>query len=925
MAYKSSIYSQDGLQVFNHEQKKLETIITSKDAIPLETIWAIYENQDSILWLGGMQGLQAYNPKKKQLELFDKYNNFQELAQSHIVFINNDNNGLIWICSNSGLYTLDVNEGITAHFGSNETGANYLPHDNFHHFHQDKEGIFWLASAGGGLIRWDKENNSFQQFTKVDGLSNNVIYAIYEDQHQHLWMSSDYGIIQFDKKTFQSKAYLMEDGISHSEFNRVSHFQSPDGRIYFGSLNGVTAFHPDDFYDFEKFTLNATVQITDFQQFDDASNRLKDKTSELIETNKIILNPDDPFFRLGFSLLTYEPSNKIQYAYQIEGVDKDWTYQKEASIQMGRLPYGDHVLKIKGQAANGQWSSEELAINIHALRPFYLQLWFLILSGLSLITLILGSIKWRTLQYQKNQEILELEVANQTSMIQQQTDELKELDASKNRFYNNISHEFRTPITVIMGMMDNIKGHENERSLVRRNSKNLLRLVNQLLDLSKIESGSMEINLVKGDIINYLQYLTESFDSAAKEKSIQLFFYGEQRTLYMAFDEVKFQQIIYNLLSNAIKFTAKYGKVVLHATQIEKDNNAYVQLKITDNGVGIAAEELPHIFDRFYQTDSSTTRKGEGTGIGLALTKELIELMKGFIYVKSTLGQGTEFTLLFPIKEATKTLPNAAYRSAVKIVPEEVHRPTSIETTKIEQSHSFQENGLPQILIIEDNLDVIFYLESILKKEYQIIKAEDGSKGINKAYKFIPDLIITDVMMPEKDGFEVCQTLKNDQRTSHIPIIILTAKATDADRMMGLENGADAFLMKPFNKKELFIRLEKLIDLRKALQKRYGHSNYYLRAIEKESKSLESRLSIEQLSQSVQLSQSQLYRKLKALTGETPIQFIRKIRLHRSLEMLKTTDLNIAEIAYSVGFNDPNYFSRMFHKEFGKSPRLFRK
>ena len=950
---------QYGLQRLDTKTELLENLYFNARNKLLEVIWAIYEDDASTLWLGGSNGLEYYNPKNNTLHVFENYNAFPELAKSDIIHIAEDRNKMIWICSNSGLYTLDTDRGITARYWSGGEGKYHLPFDHFYHFYHDNRGIYWLATAGGGLIRWDKKTGQFRQFTKVDGLANNVLYAIYEDEKEHLWMSSDYGIIQFDKNSFQSKAYLLEDGITHHEFNRVSHFQDADGRIYFGGLNGVTAFHPDDFYAFNT-THDAPLQITEFQQFDGSSNQLVDRTTALRQNGKIVLNPNDRFFQLGFSLLTYEAPDKLQYAYTIEGVDEDWTYLKEPSIRIGRLPYGKHKLKIKGQAANGQWSTQQLSIPIKVIPPFYLQNWFLVIAGISLLGLIVGIYKWRTWQYKQRQKKLEAEVIHQTTTIRQQSEKLKELDTMKSQFYTNITHEFRTPLTVIMGISDELAANSRQLTsspdqqqkltqghrLISRNSKNLLRLINQLLDLSKIDSGMLKTNMVQADIIFYLRYLTESFYSMAKDKKIQLTFYSDLNTLRMDFDEEKMQHIVYNLLSNALKFTPTGGKVILYVQQAIQDTHPYLQIKVQDNGLGIPAEQLPHIFDRFYQADSSTTRKGEGTGIGLALTKELVEMMDGTIVAVSNSNSdkgenGTTFTVHLPIRqEAKMNVSEIQHQNAQPLTA--AFTTTALPPQAIQPSPDTNENDRPVLLIIEDNHDVITYMVSILQNDYQIETAEDGQAGIETALETIPDIIITDVMMPRKDGFEVCQTLKSDARTSHIPIIMLTAKATREDRISGLKTGADAYLMKPFNRDELFIRLEKLLEIRKRLQEKYSAAamhatspsptatptldDIFLHTIRQtiDEKISDAELGISDLCDAVHLSKTQVFRKMKALTGESPVRFIQKIRLYKAKELLTTTELSISEIAYDMGFTDPNYFSRAFSKEFGMPPSAVR-
>ncbi len=518
---------------------------------------------------------------------------------------------------------------------------------------------------------------------------------------------------------------------------------------------------------------------------------------------------------------------------------------------------------------------------------------------------------------------------------QLEADRLKELNEFKTRFYTNITHEFRTPLTVIMGMSDNIKNHPQEKKLIRRNGENLLRLINELLDLSKLESGKLNLNLIHQDLIVYLQYLTESFYSTAMQKNIRLVFHSEEKVVMMDYDEEKIQQIVYNLISNALKFTTDAGKIIFHASRIQEEGEPVLKLKIKDTGIGMSPENVERVFDRFFQGNDSGTNPSEGTGIGLSLTKELVELMKGRIEVESQIGEGTEFTLYLPIE--TSMANSEKLVSPNYPIVNEV--PTEFQDEENDKAETFSSGSFPDLLVIEDNPDIIIYIKSILKNSYNIHTASNGKLGIEKALNLIPDIIISDVMMPEKNGYEVCDILKKDKRTSHIPIILLTAKSTQSDKVDGLKHGADAYLTKPFDKEELLIRLKKLVDIRQQLQLRYTNglnektSSVSANSIEeiflqKLQEQIQNHLSdtqfgVPQLAETINLSQMQLYRKLKALTGKTPSQFIRSYRLQKALELLQAGELNVSEVAYDVGFSDPSYFSRMFHKEFGKNPSQF--
>jgi len=545
-----------------------------------------------------------------------------------------------------------------------------------------------------------------------------------------------------------------------------------------------------------------------------------------------------------------------------------------------------------------------------------------------------------------------IQIYRSTQARRKNTDEM---NAMRSRLYTNITHEFRTPLTVILGLSEEIlestedadipQSTKNKikqhHTLIQRNGDNLLSLINQLLDLAKSDNQSLQLNLIQNDIISYINYLTESFYSKAEEKNIRLLFYPELSELVMDYDDTRIQQVVYNLLSNALKFTAENGKIILHANQIIHKGVPTLQLKFTDNGIGIASETLAKIFDRFYQVDDSQTRDVDGSGIGLSFTKECVELMDGEISVDSQLHKGTTFTVLLPIRNEAPFLESAR-KSAVN---------TSILYNGESSTAISLAGTLPQdrciILIVEDNKDVCYYLEQVLSQSYEIISAPNGEIGIQKALELIPDLIISDVMMPVKDGYELTKTLKTDTSTSHIPIILLTAKATQKGKIEGLSRGADAYLNKPFNKKELFIRIKKLIENRNAMQQFYSNpqihdavqintstdevyisqENAFINQLKKiiYLHLNNDKLNAEIIANSIGISQSQLYRKIKALTGLTISGYINQLRLHKSIEYIENTEMDIAQIAYEVGFNSPSYYSRSFHKLYNKSPMRYRK
>lgn len=557
----------------------------------------------------------------------------------------------------------------------------------------------------------------------------------------------------------------------------------------------------------------------------------------------------------------------------------------------------------------------------------------IMLVSLSLVT------GYRTNVLKKEKKLVQQQnLMNQQAILEKelQAEQLKTINQLKSRLYANITYEFRTPLTVISGMANKIKEQPNEWleqgvKMIKRNSKQLLTLVNQLLDLSKLEEGKAKLNYQQGNIITYLKYIVESIHSLASSKNILLHFHAEEEEIIMDFDEEKLQKIVLNLLSNAVKFTSSNGHIYITIQQIIDADRSYIQVKVRDTGSGIPEAQIPYIFDRFYQGDNTNTRthKGEGTGIGLALVQELVNLMKGNIQVRSKIQKGTTFTVLLPV-----------HRNAPKQMRplQVIEKLQPVQTTEYDNATNTEHKGKEKVLLIEDNADVQTYIQSCLETSYELLIGKNGAEGIEIALSEIPDVVITDVMMPIKDGFEVCHSLKQDVRTSHIPIVMLTAKADVDSKLVGLSKGADAYLSKPFNPEELLIRLQQLVESRKRLQAKYSTGALISEASPKTEDVFLQQVQVailahledgyfgpNELAKALNTSRTQLHRKLKALTSVSTSNYINKVKLQKAKEMLSNTEETISEIAYAVSFSSLNYFSSNFSKEFGISPRAFRK
>ncbi len=955
-------------------------------------IWSMYQDQAGKIWVGTEKGLGFLDTTKGYIQSFPFYKDFEELNNSFVHAFVESKGGHVWLGTSSGLYAWKPEQGILDRYWTGGQSEHYLPHDNVLHVYEDTDNFLWLATGGGGLIKLhpatgssevietsqqpqiSETNSHFRQFTIADGLSNNNLYAVYGDEWDNLWMSSDYGIIQFNKNTFRAKAYLPKDGVTHQEYNRISHFQAEDGSLYFGGLNGVTAFHPKDFHAHDGF--DASLQITNFQQFDNKSYQLVDRTNELLEHREIILKPGDRLFRLQFALLDFQNTDQIRYAWKMESLDVNWNYIRQNFIRVSGLPYGNYTLKIKGQAANGQWSEQELHIPVVVLKPFYLKTWFLLLGALLFLFSGPAFYKWRTTLLIKRQATLEHQVKERTETIEQQKEELLQLDKLKTRFFANVSHELRTPLTLILGPLSLVLNWNDlpdrvytHLKMIQKNGQQLLGLVNEILDLNKLEANKLELHEHPVVLYQCLRRILSSFESYAQFREIEFTFRHDfDRHLKILLDESKFEKILHNLLSNAFKFTPRGGEVSV----VVEDLNSTLRLQVIDNGSGIHPDDLPHIFDRFYQSGRSDAPAEGGTGIGLALSCKFAQMFGGQLTAESDpesyqRGQGSTFSLEFPKKEIFGSLESQAMEVEFQESSSSKLNDLLISSQKAEAiANSHQE----KILIVEDSPDMQTFLQFILSPFYTIQVVENGQEALDvlnsgflndecgESENFqlsknahhsepsktqFPDLIISDVMMPVMDGFAFLQRLKIQPQLRHIPVILLSARAGREDKMRGLRIGVDDYLTKPFEVEELLVRVSNLLHNHRErqlwMQEQVPVKNELTEPTAGTEKDLSwlaefelfveqaspnPNFSITQLAKDLILSERQLQRKLKQLTGLSPIQYLREIRLKHARQLLENrTYSTVSEVAYAVGFSDPKYFSRSFRNRFGKLPSAY--
>lgn len=923
------------------------------------------EDRQGHIWLMGFGGrCIVLNPKTGQHTklALDTDTANPMLKSAEFTAIYEDADGIFWFGSEYGLTKVNYDHDSAAPphvtwYKANATDQTALNYSHVTCMVDDvtDKNQLWVATKGGGLNRLDKTTNQFVHITTRDGLCNNVVYGMLTDSKGNLWGSTNKGIFcllnlrKEEPGPWPFRHFTKAAGLQDDEFNTGAYARLANGFLAFGGVNGLNIFDPGavlvDSTSNNIFITNLLIGNNAVQP-NDEYGILKESIEH---TQSITLKNSQNFFTLEFSALDFRAPEQNKYRYQLEGIDKTWIDNgNRRNVTYSHLPAGTYVFKVQGSSSLGNWSDKMAEIKIKILPPWW-QSWWAYLFYISILGLALKNY----MTFRMNRAKLESELVFE----HQEAKRIRELDSLKTQLYANITHEFRTPLTVILGMANQIKSNpENFMAsgldMIARNGNNLLKLVNEMLDLSKLESGKMTLQLKNADFISFLRYNVESFQSLAATEQKQLHMLSDSDTLILAFDAEKMRQIITNLFSNALKFTPAHGNVYVSVSQeggaAQPDRKLVLSIK--DTGIGIPENQIAHIFDRFYQLDNSQTRKAEGTGIGLALTKELVKLMNGTIEAKSPpvgATRGTEFILHFPIF----TIQDAD-AEPVFIPPYKVHDP--IEIREEEASPGFVESnthnsGLPLVLLVEDNTDVVAYTASCLQ-DYKIVVGKDGAEGYDIAIDAIPDLIITDVMMPYMDGFEMVDKLRRDERTSHIPVIMLTAKADIASKLEGIDKGADAYLEKPFHKEELLLRIKKLLEQRKLLQQYYSRQiglvpgdeeknkpvpesggiknseNEFIKKIRQvvEANFSNSEFNVEKLCRLVFMSHSQLHRKLEALTDCSPNQFIRMVRLNKARELLADPSYSISSVAMESGYNDPSYFARIFKQETGLTPQEWR-
>ncbi len=850
----------------------------------------------------------------------------------HIDFIYEDAGGMVWVATFLGkLFCYDRARDTAIEFISASRSPSTNSGRRVYDIYEDTKGTLWFATTDG-LNRLDRSTDRFVRYSEKNGLASNNVRGVLEDDHGCLWIATNKGISRLDPETGRIKNFDITYGLEPTaDWSWGRGCRTRNGEMYFGGAGGFTRFHPDSVIE-NRFV--PPVVVTSFRKLD--------KPYPL--TPDLRLAYDENFIGFEFAALSYVSPERNQYAYKLEGLDKDWVHAgtRRYASYPGLEP-GEYIFRVRGSNNDGVWNEAGTSVAIVIVPPWWKSAWAYLLYVMVILTVLY--VTWQM-------QVKRIRMRHEYEMSRFEAKKFHELDEMKSRFFANISHEFRTPLTLILGpVRQAIETIEDEKvrsdlKVVHKNANRLLGLVNQLLDISTLESGTMRLRTVSQDIVPLLKALVLSFTSYAERKRITLRFTAGEDEIRAYVDKEKVEKIITNILANAFKFTPEAGRIDVTVTQSQDR----VTVAVRDTGIGIPSDRIPRIFDRFYQVDGSHTRTQEGTGIGLSLTKELVELHRGSIEVESTEGKGTTFTVHLPLGKAhlkpeeicgpeDDEGKGVVAGGRASVVPEEMVYPEETKPEKVGIG-AITDTGKALLLIVEDNADVRRYIATNVKKDYRVLEAMDGEDGWHKSVEYLPDVIVSDVMMPRMDGFALCNRLKTDERTSHIPVILLTAKASSRDKIEGLKTGADDYIMKPFEPTEVTARIRNLVEQRRRIHEHFKKHGLY----EIEDRSItpvdqkflqnalaaitrhlsDSAFGVESLATELAVSRSVLLKKIEALVGEPPSELIKRTRLTTAAKLIESRFGNISEIALEVGFSSPSHFADCFRKQFGASPSQYR-
>lgn len=932
----------DGLVILKDYQHSSRPVLIKRANLDTNTlsgpkVTSIVKDKSGIIWVGtqehGLNRVLSYNHETPVFKRYpEKVGVDGAIQNARISCMLVDKNNQLWVGTYDGLHIYDREKDCFQLVKPDKNTGKGLSNNTILSIAEDSYGSLWVGTQQGlnKLSYSDKGQLAIENFYQSPGFPNDYIHSVLIDYANNVWMSTNKGITKYNIQNKNFRNFDTRDGVSSNTFSENACFVKPDGEMFFGGINGVTYFYPDSIY---VNHYKPPVYITHLQINNQdvrvgkiiTSNPIL--TTALFLTSKIRLTYKEDIISVSFAALDYHASDKNQYEYKLENFDDKWVNAGNSRmVSYTNLPSGSYVFKVRASNSDQTWNDNIAVLQIDVLPPPWKTWWayliyFLVISGLL----------WLSRYMKLNRIYLQnrLQIAN---LNYEKEHEIAEI---KSKFFTNISHEFRTPLTLMMGPLDDLSADQSVdpavKTTVRKiqnQAKRLLSLINQLLDFHKAETNVLKLNTSYQDMVSLSKYIASSFDEEASRKGIRFSFTSNRKAIFLSIDKEKVESIIYNLLSNAFKFTQFGGEIRLDVNYIQEPRSV-CELIVSDTGKGISEEDKEKIFDRYYQVAQAEPGKYAGTGIGLAFVKDLIELHKGSIHLQSNQPHGSVFTMQLPAPEIRQKEDES---------PEEENTGTEYEEDSGEVD---SDKDQPIILVVEDNEELNQYLCKVLSRCGEVISAMDGKEGLEKAFQAIPDLVVSDVMMPEIDGYELCKTIKEDNRTSHIPVILLTAKSDDTSQIEGIQLGADVYLGKPFKPAILTSHIQNLIKSRKKLKELFAHrlnldpsevetasfnEEFIKNAIHFVEENIDrDEFSIDELATQLNMSRSTFYRKLKALTGMSGSDFIRTIKLKRSAQLLKTGEYTVSMAAYQAGFNDLKHFRKSFQKQFGITPSEYMK
>jgi signal transduction histidine kinase/ligand-binding sensor domain-containing protein/DNA-binding response OmpR family regulator len=908
------------------------------------------EDANGVIWIGTyLRGLHYYIPSENKFYHCDASPFVTNgLINGDIRKVIVDSKNVIWVGSTMGLFrvTHDKNFKFSVVSLKNKMMKDKKMQKNqtVLSLFESKDNQIWIGTDGAGLFSYSPKKDKFDWYSNISGLTEKSVAAITQDQQGAIWISGKSGITKIDLKSRLALNFTKDDGLLDNDFNNNAVLKDKNGDLYFGSYEGINYFNPKQISKSKKEPL---LYLSDFKLFNKSVSPSEEDsplTKVISETDTLVLSHDQSVFTLEYVGLNYSHPGKNEYAYYLDGFEKDWNYVgAKRTATYTNLPSGSYVFNVKSANRGGVWNAKPLQLYIEVLPPFWRTnfAYFLYVLGFVLISIYMK--KFLQKRFQEKQAV---------QFERDKAVQIEKLNAKKLQFFTNISHEFRTPLTLIINPLEDIIKNTsfelpnevtNKLQIIHKSSDRLSRLINELMDFNKLQFNKMTLHVQQVEVVSFTRNIVSYFDEEASSRCINLQFESSVETLYDWLDPKMFEKIIFNIISNAFKVTADNGNIKIRINANKKlsflpladrlNDVETFEISIEDTGAGLNKKDIKRIFDRFYQVNNLNKTYYGSTGIGLEVVRGFVELHKGKIEVDSTLGVGTTFTVIFPLgneyfseSEILEEEYQVVVHETVKktAVSKETILPKEIETDKV---HT--------ILIVEDNTELRNYLKDELKKNYKVITAENGKKGFELAKQKLPDLILTDVIMPVMNGLELCKSIKADLKTSHIPLLMLSAKALVQDKLEGIDSGADMYMSKPFDMDILKSSLCQLINSRQIMFDKF-YKGITKNAKDKTTtldndfiqKTLsfihenisKSDLSVEILASKVYLSRSQLYRKIKTLTGVTVNEFIRNVRLEKAKELILLGDNNINEISYKVGFTSPSYFTKCYKSKYGHLP-----